>query len=94
MNEGKTGGDFERLYPILDRHWRTILVVMWLLYAAWILFSRWAAIKGLALGDTDDNLRLAEVRAWLGGQGWFDLRQHRFVLLDPLLDSFLRAGGF
>src|SRR5213075_2470087 len=28
----------------------------------------------------DDNLRMAQVRAWLGGQGWFDLVQHRF---DP-----------
>ena len=31
-------------------------------------------------GDTDDNLRMGQVRALLGGQGWFDLRQHRF---DP-----------
>ena len=41
---------------------------------------RWAAIRWFALGDTDDNLRIAEVSAWLRGQGWFDLRQYR---LDP-----------
>jgi hypothetical protein len=31
--------------------------------------------------DPDDALRLQQVRDWLGGQGWFDLTQHR---LDPL----------
>lgn len=27
--------------------------------------------------DTDDAMRLVQVRDWLGGQGWFDLTQHR-----------------
>ena len=27
--------------------------------------------------DTDDAMRLAQLRAWLGGQGWFDLHQAR-----------------
>ncbi len=30
--------------------------------------------------DTDDAMRLAQTRAWLNGQGWFDLRAH---LLGP-----------
>lgn len=30
--------------------------------------------------DTDDAMRLVQVRNWLGGQGWFDLVEHR---LDP-----------
>jgi hypothetical protein len=30
--------------------------------------------------STDDAMRLVEVRDWIGGQGWFDLVQHR---LDP-----------
>jgi hypothetical protein len=30
--------------------------------------------------STDDAMRLVEVRDWIGGQGWFDLFQHR---LDP-----------
>ena len=44
------------------------------------MFNRWGQIRGFALGDTDDNLRMAQVRALLGGQDWFDLVQHR---LDP-----------
>ena len=27
--------------------------------------------------DTDDAMRLVQVRNWLGGQGWFDLVEHR-----------------
>ncbi|MFL6788656.1 MAG: AcrB/AcrD/AcrF family protein, partial [Sphingomicrobium sp.] len=62
------------------RHWRWMLVVAWLLYVLFIVSNRWGPIQAFALGDTDDNLRLAQVRAWLGGQGWYDLVQHRF---DP-----------
>jgi len=38
---------------------------------------------GIAAGrfpDPDDALRLVELRDWLGGQGWFDVTQHR---IDP-----------
>ncbi|MFX7747817.1 hypothetical protein ABTK03_20785, partial [Acinetobacter baumannii] len=34
-------------------------------------------IEWFALGDTDDNMRLMQVRALLHGQGWYDLRQYR-----------------
>ena len=40
--------------------------------------------SALALGDTDDNMRLMQVRALLDGQGWYDLRNYR---LNP-------PGGF
>ena len=60
------------------RHWRWMLVGAWLLYVAFIIASRWNLIQAFALPDTDDNLRLAQVRALLGGQGWYDLVQHRF----------------
>lgn len=30
-------------------------------------------------GDGDDQMRLVQVRDWLGGQGWFDLRQYRVL---------------
>lgn len=62
------------------RHWRRWLLIAWLLYVVVMVASRWAPVQALALGDTDDNLRLAQVRALLGGQGWYDLVQHRF---DP-----------
>jgi hypothetical protein len=60
------------------RHWRLMLVAAWLVYVAFIIINRWNLIQAFALPDTDDNLRLAQVRALLGGQGWFDLVQHRF----------------
>ena len=81
MDEGKLDEWQRKLAGPFFRHWRWIIVAAWLVYIAWILFNRWALIRGFALPDTDDNLRMAEVRAWLGGQGWFDLRQHRF---DPV----------
>lgn len=48
--------------------------------AAVMLAYRWQNIHFLILADTDDNLRLAQVKAWLGGQNWYDLRQYK---LDP-----------
>ena len=63
------------------RHWRWVIIALWLAYAVFIIVNRWAQIRGFALADTDDNLRMAQVRALLGGQGWFDLVQHRF---DPV----------
>jgi len=37
------------------------------------------AIQIFALGDTDDNMRMMQVRGLLHGQGWFDLQQHRLA---------------
>ncbi len=45
-----------------------------------MLYYKWHAIHWFALGDTDDNIRFDQVRDWLNGQGWYDLRQYR---LDP-----------
>ena len=70
----------ERLNAWGARHWKLIVLLFWLGYAAYALFNKWAQIRGFALADTDDNLRMAQVRALLGGQGWYDLTQHRF---DP-----------
>ncbi|WP_239987475.1 AcrB/AcrD/AcrF family protein [Sphingosinithalassobacter portus] len=69
-----------RLRDDFDRHWIRWALLAWLLIAAWFLFDRWGQIYWLALGDTDDNMRLMQVRALLNGQGWYDLRQYR---LDP-----------
>ncbi len=61
----------------LDRHWRRWLLLAWVAIAAWFLWQRWNAVHWLALSDTDDNMRLMQVRAWMSGQGWYDLRQYR-----------------
>jgi hypothetical protein len=61
-------------------HWRLLVLLFWAVAAGLLLYSKWRYIGWFALGDTDDNLRMSQVRALLAGQGWFDLRQYR---LDP-----------
>src|SRR5690349_4439966 len=59
------------------RPWRLWLLLGWLATCAWLLYDRWHAVQIFALGDTDDNMRMMQVRALLEGQSWFDLRQYR-----------------
>jgi hypothetical protein len=61
----------------LEKHWRPLLLLAWLVTAGLLIFTRWAQIQGFGLGDTDDNLRMMQVRDLLRGQDWFDLRQYR-----------------
>jgi hypothetical protein len=70
----------DRLNAWATRHWKLIVILFWVGFAIFSIVQRWGAIRGFALGDTDDNLRLAQARALVNGQGWFDLVQHR---LDP-----------
>lgn len=67
--------DFHALPGI--RHWRRWLLLVWAVAAVWMVWQRWASIHWYALPDTDDNMRMAQVRALLAGQGWFDLRQYK-----------------
>ena len=67
----------DRLKQVLDRRWRLLLVLAWLLLCAWLVYARWASIRGFMLSDTDDNMRMSQVRALLHGQDWFDLRQYK-----------------
>lgn len=83
-----TGGESGAPAPEnrIDRFWRDHWLAgtlgFWALVSLVTLLAKWQGIATLALGDTDDNLRLAQVRAWLGGQGWFDLRQYRLAPPD------------
>jgi hypothetical protein len=61
----------------LDRHWLRWAMLAWAGIAAFYLWQRWPQIYWLSLSDTDDNMRLMQVRGLLGGQGWYDLRQYR-----------------
>lgn len=36
-------------------------------------------VGGLVLPDTDDAMRLVQIRDLLAGQGWFDMSQHRLM---------------
>ena len=61
----------------LDRYWLRLTLIAWGCVAAWFVWQNWNGIRFLALGDTDDNMRLMQVRGLLGGQGWYDLRNYR-----------------
>jgi len=63
-----------------EKHWRWLVLIFWLIVSAYMLWDRWDAVRLFALGDTDDNMRMMQVRGLIAGQGWFDLRQYR---LDP-----------
>jgi hypothetical protein len=67
----------DSLGKFVDRRWRLLTLLAWLLYGAWLIYARWHYITGFVLTDTDDNMRMSQVRALLGGQDWFDLRQYK-----------------
>jgi len=73
------------LAGFLGRHWRPLVLLFWLGTAIYLIWERWSGIQSFGLGDTDDNLRMMQVRAWLiEGQGWYDLRQYRLSPPDGL----------
>ncbi len=67
----------EWAFALLDRHWKWAVFLVWLGFAAWFAYSKWADIRLFNLGDTDDNMRMMQVRGLLHGQDWYDLRQYR-----------------
>ncbi|MCY7281693.1 MAG: AcrB/AcrD/AcrF family protein [Sphingomonas bacterium] len=71
-------GVFDRQLRFIERHWRWLALLAWALFAGWLISNKWGQIIGFVLSDTDDNMRMSQVRAWLnGGQGWYDLRNYR-----------------
>lgn len=69
-----------RLLGWANANWKWLTFLLWIGIAAFYLEVRSENIRWFTLGDTDDNMRYLQVRDWLAGQGWFDLRQYR---LDP-----------
>ena len=61
----------------VQRHWKWIVLIVWIAICASFLFQKWSSIRFFFLPDTDDNMRMMQVRALLHGQGWFDLRNYR-----------------
>lgn len=47
-------------------------------------------VEHLAVRDTDDAMRLVDVRALVAGQGWFDNIQHRFLPPEGVLSHWSR----
>ena len=78
MLQGKDRGHRERrALELVERHWKCSSVLCWLGFCAWFIFRSGPTSAGSALGDTDDNMRIMQVRGLLHGQGWFDLRNYR-----------------
>jgi hypothetical protein len=77
MAQGKEEEWERRAFDFIERRWKLIVLLVWLGFCAWQIFDRWDQIRWFGLGDTDDNMRIMQVRALLHGQGWYDLRQHR-----------------
>ncbi|HEX8482534.1 MAG TPA: AcrB/AcrD/AcrF family protein [Allosphingosinicella sp.] len=75
----------------LERRWRWWVLLFWLVTSAVLLYMRWGAINGFVLNDTDDNLRMMQVRDLLAGQDWYDLRQHR---LNPPFGADIHWSRF
>jgi hypothetical protein len=67
----------DRVLDLLERHWKWVVIAAWLAFCISYTVQRWGMIQSFALPDTDDNLRMAQVRALLNGQAWFDLHQYR-----------------
>ena len=66
----------DRAFDLLERHWKLVVLIVWAAFCGWFIFDKWNQIRFFGLGDTDDNMRMMQVRGLLQGQGWFDLRQH------------------
>ncbi|HWW58780.1 MAG TPA: hypothetical protein VN047_17940 [Sphingopyxis sp.] len=93
--------------PVADRvaraTWLTpirIALILWTAISLIAIVGKWHAIGVLELGDTDDAMRMAQVRDLLAGQGWWDLNQYRVnpagggVLMhwSRIVDAPLAAG--
>src|SRR6266542_287005 len=80
MRQSKVEDWEAKAFDLIERRWKSIVLIVWLGLCAWFIYSKWTDIGWFGLGDTDDNMRIMQVRALLHGQGWYDLRQYR---LDP-----------
>jgi hypothetical protein len=55
-----------------------LLVACWVVVMLQLLAKDWAT-AARTMTDTDDAMRLVQVRAFLAGQGWFDLHEARLA---------------
>lgn len=54
-----------------------IALLVWGAMSLIAIVGKWQAIGALDLADTDDAMRMAQVRDLLAGQSWWDLTQYR-----------------
>ena len=61
--------------PALRRYWPMLL--LWLVVSTLLIWLSWDRIVNRGGWDPDDQLRLVQLRDFLGGQSWFDTTQYR-----------------
>jgi hypothetical protein len=76
MAKGKVGDWEAKALEFIERRWKLIVFLVWFGFCVWMIIDRWNDIRWFGLGDTDDNMRIMQVRALLHGQGWYDLRNY------------------
>jgi hypothetical protein len=77
-----------------------IALILWVIIATAMMLVHLSAITTLTMTDTDDLLRLVQVRDLLAGQPWWDVTQHRLNPADGgvvmhwsrIVDAPLAAG--
>jgi hypothetical protein len=74
-------------------HGALALALTLVLGSVW-LRNDWAALSQGILPDSDDMVRLAQVRDWLGGQSFTDLTQHRLGVAGSGTLHWSRLGDF
>ncbi len=84
MTELKTG-------KAAKDEWQFYTLLFWVATLFILIWMRWPQINAMLLVDTDDNTRLAQVRDWMAGQGWYDLRQYR---LHPPMGADIHWSRF
>ena len=57
--------------------WLPLTLAAWLVAAAIAVAATFSGIRALDLPDTDDAMRLVQVRDWFDGQAWGDIDQKR-----------------
>jgi hypothetical protein len=67
--------DFSR-----GHRWLWWVLIAWTAFVVGLVIYRWGSIVWFSFPDTDDNMRMVQVRGLIHGQGWYDLRNYR---LDP-----------
>ena len=77
MLQSKVDDWERRARDLIEREWKWVVVIVWLLICGVFIYQKWNDIRWFGLGDTDDNMRMMQVRGLLHGQGWFDLRDYR-----------------
>jgi hypothetical protein len=77
MLQGKIDKWERQAIELTERHWKWLVVIAWLVICGWFIFQKWNEIRFFGLPDTDDNMRIMQVRALLHGQSWYDLRDYR-----------------